>query len=701
MSNRFRIPQLLSGLRTPPAKARTLDGHTKNLPIWHIDISPDGYRIATGGGDRYTKIWDSESGACIANHLHVADLMSTHSPIFSPLDGAYIIIRTEGSRGGGPEHDFLLVCDGKSGHLTGGRLEANSGFITCSAISNDGRIVAAGFEDSTLSFWDMQSLTCIGRRIEGHNTAPRSLRYSPDGKTLASLARCEICIWNITSQVPHLRFRVTRDSKIQCLAFTPSGSNLAVGCQDGAISLFPLESAESTASRLPVEHKDAVTCCTFSDDGILMASGSDDHTIVIWEVETGRCLHQPLQGHSDWIVSITFTFGHTRLISVSYDGSMTFWDTLSGQVLNRRQSSIGGPILIARFSPNHKQLVTGHIYGRVIVWDLDESITNEAIDGEQHSESVGCLELSPSGTILASGSRDQTVRTWNLVTGQSTGRPIIAHKSAISCVCFSPDETLIASGSEGGIIMLNMISDSSSVSVLEGHTDGILCLAFSPDAQLLASASTDCTIQIWETKVDNEQQRPLVIRGHTREVSCVVFTRDGKKILSGSKDGSVKLWHATSGVEIESEFSYSRGGMIETLTLSPNGKYFVVTIREALFNHIEVWRMDSLVFRSRVTDLEWRARVHFSEDSSCVWVGKEDWIVFSGGGGLNTLFHPRSNIWCDSASGWIFSIQSERHLFKLPDDIEVSTWLADKNTLVIGAQSGAVVVIDCERVLGN
>jgi WD40 repeat protein len=392
------------------------------------------------------------------------------------------------------------------------------------------------------------------------------------------------------------------------------------------------------------------------------------------------------------------------LVSISARGILIWWDVASGKSINRTQSSIGGGVLVAKFSPNRRQLVTGHQLGRVILWDLDGPTVDEPLETKQHTQSISTLELSPTRQIVASASADKSIRMWDITTGESVGAPIINEDSTPYCVRFSPDELSIASGYRNGTVMLHSMSDSSELAVQKAHTQEVLCLAFSQNSQLLASGSADFTIQILQTNVaEGEWLQPLVSLQEESRVESLVFIKDDKQLLTGAYNGSIKLWDISSGTGTQACFAYDRGSAIQTMALSPNGQYLVVLSEDSRESYLdaryEVWKVDTETrLKSGSASKAFRRPIYFSENSSITWFGRTYCTLFTSDADES---YARSDIWCGSSTGWVKSIRSGHHLFKLPPDIEVNQWLTIGNRLVLGAQSGAVVIVDCKDVLNS
>ena len=148
------------------------------------------------------------------------------------------------------------------------------------------------------------------------------------------------------------------------------------------------------------------------------------------------------------------------------------------------------------------------------------------------------MAFSPDGTRLASGSEDETVRLWDVASGEPT-TTLEGHTDWVLSVAFSPDGTRLASGSWDGTILLWDVASGEPTTTLEGHTGSVLSVAFSPDGTRLASGSLDGTVRLWDVA---SGEPTTTLEGHTGSVLSVAFSPDGTRLASGSWDGTILLW---------------------------------------------------------------------------------------------------------------------------------------------------------------
>ena len=244
------------------------------------------------------------------------------------------------------------------------------------------------------------------------------------------------------------------------------------------------------------EHAAAVFSVSFSPDGTLLASGSWDGTVKVWDVETETNI-ATLDEHTDAVSSVSFSPDGTLLASGSWDGTVKVWDV--------------------------------------------ETETNIATLDE-HMGAVFSVSFSPDGTLLASGSWDETVKVWDVAT-ETNIATLDEHMGAVFSVSFSPDGTLLASGSWDGTVKVWDVATRQNIATFP-HTAEVLSVSFSTNGEILASGSWDGTVKLW----DVETRQNITTLPHGAGVFSVSFSRDGTLLASGSADGAVKLWDVTTRI---------------------------------------------------------------------------------------------------------------------------------------------------------
>jgi WD40 repeat protein len=335
---------------------------------------------------------------------------------------------------------------------------------------------------------------------------------------------------------------------------------LASGSSDKTIKLWDVASGREL--RTLSGHADSVWSITFSPDGKALASGGDDATIKLWDSASGRVL-RTLSGHTDRVQSIVFSPDGKVLASGGWDKTIKLWDTASGREL-RTLSGHTAWVDSVTFSPDGKMLASGSSDKTIKLWDVASGRELRTLAG--HTSDVWCIAFSPDGKVLASASLDKTIKLWDVASGREL-RTLSGHTDWVDSVAFSPDGKVLASGSDDTTIKLWDVASGRELRTLSGHTDGVESIAFSPDGKGLASGSDDSTIKLWDVANGRELR---TLNGHVGWVTSVGFSPDGKALASGGWDGTTREWDVSSGSERVALVAFIDGSY---LAITPEG-YF-------------------------------------------------------------------------------------------------------------------------------
>ncbi|KAL4734024.1 hypothetical protein BDV11DRAFT_175153 [Aspergillus similis] len=286
-------------------------------------------------------------------------------------------------------------------------------------------------------------------------------------------------------------------------------------------------------------HSDWVLSVAFSPDGRLLASGSVDRNIKLWDPATGTLKHT-LEGHSDWVQSVAFSSDGRLLASHSRDEIIKLWDPASG-VLKHTLAGHSDWVQSVAFSPNGRLLASGSRAKTIKLWDPATGALKHTLEG--HSDWVLSVAFSPDGRLLASGSVDRNIKLWDPASG-ALKHTLEGHSDWVRSVAFSPDGRLLASHSVDKTIKLWDPATGALKHTLAGHSDWVQSIAFQPDGRLLASGSRDKTIKLWDPATDALKH---TLEGHSEWVSSVAFSPDGRLLASGSHDKTIKLWDPATG----------------------------------------------------------------------------------------------------------------------------------------------------------
>ena len=288
-------------------------------------------------------------------------------------------------------------------------------------------------------------------------------------------------------------------------------------------------------------HTNIAYMVAWSTGGKLLASGSRDKKVRIWDTSTGKV--QYIFAHKDRVFCIAWSPDGKLLASGTREGDkkVRLWDPYTGTRLHVLEGHSHRINTVAWSPPDGKLLASGSGDATLRLWDPDKGTLLHILEG--HTGAILCVAWSPDGRLLASGSSDGTIRLWDPDKGTLL-HILKGHTQRVNAVAWSPDGKWLASGSNDGTVRLwEPVTPGHKPYILRGHKDGVLCVAWSPDGTLLASGSHDATVRLW----DNEGKLLRILEGHTRTIWSMAWSPDGKWLASGSNnrdsyDAEVHIW---------------------------------------------------------------------------------------------------------------------------------------------------------------
>lgn len=302
-------------------------------------------------------------------------------------------------------------------------------------------------------------------------------------------------------------------------------------------------------------HRDNITWIKFHPVFNLVVSASQDASIKIWDYESGS-FERTLKGHTDSVQCVDFDHTGNFLASCSADLTIKIWDfqtyecvkTLKGH--DHNVSSV-------KFLPSGDQIASASRDKTIKIWETSTGYCQKTLHG--HDDWIRTIDITDDGTMLASGGHDKTVRIWDLAKGEVI-HVLREHTHHVECLAFSPStlsvlETsegqtikgkesvpgnFLVSGSRDKTIKVWEMATGQCVMTLVGHDNWVRGVDFHPSGKFIISVSDDKTIKIWD--LQQGRATKTISDAHAHFVSCLDFNLHDPYLATGGVDDTVKIW---------------------------------------------------------------------------------------------------------------------------------------------------------------
>jgi WD40 repeat protein len=533
--------------------------------------------------------------------------------------------------------------------------------------------------------------------------------YSLDGKLIGVATTLGISVYQADTLDEQIYFET--NASVNSLVFSPDGETIATGLNDNTAKLW--KASDGTLLQSLAGHheevtskkagKEEVTSVSFTPDGSLLAGGSTDGTVSIWQVSDGSLVNT-LKNHTREITSVFFSSDGQVLFSASQDGNVRMINVSDGK---SNQTFAGQFIVDATISTDGKTLVTydSSLY-KLTLWDVQSGKKSNTIDGV--GAYITRIALSPDGQFVSAAFEDHSAKIWSTASGaiQNTFEDLQPKDGWYYlenfAVAFSPDgQSLLMAGTN--TIGLWDVKKGTLLKSAKPKSEGVYDLAFSRDGQTLASVEGP-NINLWQFPDGSLHLSEDLLQSNGN----VEFSPDGATLLTSMFDNTARLW-PLSDQGVKKSFQTKKKDYIGAVAFSPDGQTLALETR--YLGTVELLQAsDGSLIRSMQIGTFYGGvgSVSFSYDGKYLAAALNDQIrlfqVEDGKalktfkGGLDFAFSPDGtllaggakdkiiNIWVIPKGDVLVTIKDR------PDEVWAVTFSPDGKFLVAGYADGTIEV---------
>ncbi|KAK3846100.1 MAG: WD40-repeat-containing domain protein [Linnemannia gamsii] len=532
-----------------------LKGDTEIITMFAV--TPDGHTLVSASRSLLLKTWDLRTGTLVRS-------LKAHDAPIIVMD----IDRTSSLVATGSADGTVKVWDIAGGFCTH-NFKGHGGVISAVLFHPDQAKpwLYSGADDCTVRVWDLKTRKAVAV-LESHVSVIRGLAVSHSGNTLISGSRDKVVsVWDLNTMKLATTYPIYET--LETVGILQKGKIQMIGDKDvsdkdmfytagdaGVIRIWDLRSGELIAKQKEEQgSKSGISDVLYNTTSQQLVSITSDQNILFFDIENDLKRVKQVVGYNDEIIDVSYIGEEESHLAVAANSEQIRVFNLKKFECDLIYGHTDIVICLDR-NTDGTLLASGSKDNTAKVWTLD--LENEDADERYkcigtcvgHTEAIGAVALTrKTDGLLLTGSQDRTIKCWDLSTADldepdeklrfKSHYTIQAHEKDINTIDIAPNDKVFATGSQDKLAKIWNLQEGTLVGTCKGHKRGVWSVKFSPVDQCLATSSGDRTIKIWSL---NDFSCLRTFEGHTNSILKVDFMTSGLQLVSCGSDGLVKLW---------------------------------------------------------------------------------------------------------------------------------------------------------------